>query len=107
MMRWSAVTASRISASTWAIDCGFTARITTLLSLTTARLDSVTRTAVTEAHANRASATGSLARIISDVDSSARRIPWIKAVAILPEPMNPQRRSADMHFSEWTGEDLG
>ncbi len=46
---------------------------------------------MSECKAVRAAGSGSLAQIASAGASPARIIPLIKAVAILPEPMKPQR----------------
>ncbi len=57
-------------------------------------------TPVSDCKAVRAAGSGSLAQIDSAGASPARIIPLIKAVAILPEPMKPQRHAATT--SHWS-----
>jgi hypothetical protein len=89
--RWSGVTAWRISPSSAGMLCGLTARTSTLLRSTTARFESETPTPVSASRAALAASTGSLAETHSGRAEPARSIPRIRAVAIFPEPRNPQR----------------
>src|SRR5262245_60405906 len=71
--------------------CGLTARTSTSLRRATSTFASKTSMPVSARKAVRAVSSGSLALIASRVASPARIIPLIRAVAILPEPMKPQR----------------
>ncbi len=89
--RCSAVTAGRSSWNTSRMFCGLTARTSTSLSRATSRFESKMPMPVSDCKAVRAAGSGSLAQIASVGASPARIIPLIKAVAIFPEPMKPQR----------------
>ena len=57
--------------------------------------DSVTYTPVSLCKVSRLDASGSLDEMAADVVVAARNIPWIRAVAIRPAPMKPQRSGDD------------
>ena len=71
--------------------CGLTASTSTSLRSTTGGFASKTSIPASVRQGVRAAASGSLARIVAGVGTPARSMPRIRAVAILPAPMKPQR----------------